>query len=1377
MRNLTTLFVLFFAAGVFGQTTTKNYVQTTTAKKATTATLTSNNNNNEVIKTIQYYDGLGRPMQTVTRWGTPNGKDLITPIAYDERGREAKQYLPYGASGTSGAYLSGWSTDIDTFYHASGDNVANSDFYYSETKYEKSPLSRITTQAAPGNDINATIPKVVTTEYRTNTSSDVIKWTYDGAKIVANEKYDAGLLFVKKVTDEDQRVIEEFTDHKGRLLMKRSKVDSTWANTYYIYDDLDRLQVVIPPVGSEYDVASSDTTLATGNFSGQLTYSFDATVTGGAGTTLTTYTHILPQEEFLTAWAFVYEYDGRGRMISKQVPGGGKVLMVYDKWDRLVLTQDSSQRVNDEWLFTKYDAFNRPVLTGKKVIAGSEQTIRADVHTSNDRFETYSSGPLKGYTNDTYPSAGVGVADLLTVTYYDDHNATTKTYSDQTDFTTGTDLVDPVESTDIRGLVTVTLTEDGTGTSTFIETATFYDDRQRVIQTLSDNHLGGTDRVSNQYDFVGNVRKTRTEHSDGTNTYTVLRTHDYDHMNRLTKTTHKTDTETAVTLSEVEYNERGEPIERDLHDGEQSIDYSYNIRGWLTKINDAGLNSTGDTNTDLFGMELFYDASSGLSGQEAQYNGNISSIKWSNYDSDGSGVSTRGYVYDYDDLNRITDADHFTNGNNDSDDFNMSVSEYDLNGNIKSLDRYGDGGSHIDDLTYAYDGNQLIKVDDAAVDTVGFTESGSGTDYTYDGNGNMISDANKGITAIDYNHLNLPTKVTFDASNYIEYQYDAAGIKLQQKVTEGGSVVKTTDYVGEFIYEDGVLQLIQHEEGRVVPEWNSGQTAINDWDYQYYLKDHLGNTRLTFAIEPEFYESEATMEVAAEANTFNGYVATSASGEANSGSHVYRNFNNSNDGLGMSIFLSINKGDTIKASAYAYYDDPGSSYSLATGLIEGALFGIFNPANLIEEATVAQSNFDGAFAGGTLLGNRSTTSTVPHAFVNYIFFDRGMNYENAGFKQITSASNGSSVKVTADDFIADQDGYIIVYLSNETTGSTLPVSWDDFTVYHGKTNVVQTDDYYPFGLAFNSSSRTASVAQNFRYNGFEHMNDLNLGLYDYQARYYDPAIGRFTTIDPAADLMRRVSPYAYAFNNPIRFTDPDGMIPNDLALEGQKSTNIFSATGSPFGQQANENFNFDRAGSTGRTESSSQSNSTSTREEELDFITRLNRKIAAIEGIGQGGSATVYVEEDGLGHVYIEIDGTVYSYGRYLGSDSPALGALGPVGPGVLIRLNGATAQEFISTRTQDFPTQSFIVEGDTKAMRAHFDNLFNNGTPIEGRPSSRVVDRYSLIGNNCTTGVCAGLRSGGVNIPIIQTPAGFINHMENYFNKLTIPITVPRIR
>ena len=106
----------------------------------------------------------------------------------------------------------------------------------------------------------------------------------------------------------------------------------------------------------------------------------------------------------------------------------------------------------------------------------------------------------------------------------------------------------------------------------------------------------------------------------------------------------------------------------------------------------------------------------------------------------------------------------------------------------------------------------------------------------------MTADNNKGISQIDYNHLNLPEKVDFGGGNYIEYLYDAAGIKLQQKVFESSLLTKTTDYVGGIIYENDTLQFIQHAEGRVVYD-----PTDDSYDYQYHMKDHLGNVRLTFS--------------------------------------------------------------------------------------------------------------------------------------------------------------------------------------------------------------------------------------------------------------------------------------------------------------------------------------------------------------------------------------------------------------------------------------------------------------------------------------------------------------------------------------------------
>jgi len=105
-------------------------------------------------------------------------------------------------------------------------------------------------------------------------------------------------------------------------------------------------------------------------------------------------------------------------------------------------------------------------------------------------------------------------------------------------------------------------------------------------------------------------------------------------------------------------------------------------------------------------------------------------------------------------------------------------------------------------------------------------------------------------------------------------------------------------------------------------------------------------------------------------------------------------------------------------------------------------------------------------------------------------------------------------------------------------------------------SLIFCNNYTPFGLSIAelSTTRENIVGQDFKYNGFEYQEDFGINLYDYQARYYDPALGRFINVDPAADLMRRHSPYNYAFDNPIRFIDPDGMIPEDETLREITST-------------------------------------------------------------------------------------------------------------------------------------------------------------------------------------------------------------------------------
>jgi RHS repeat-associated protein len=98
------------------------------------------------------------------------------------------------------------------------------------------------------------------------------------------------------------------------------------------------------------------------------------------------------------------------------------------------------------------------------------------------------------------------------------------------------------------------------------------------------------------------------------------------------------------------------------------------------------------------------------------------------------------------------------------------------------------------------------------------------------------------------------------------------------------------------------------------------------------------------------------------------------------------------------------------------------------------------------------------------------------------------------------------------------------------------------TATAGYSTLVQQTHYYPGGMRMSQiSTALTSTGNDYLYNGKQYQDDFNLNWYDYGARMYDPAIGRFTTVDPLAEVSRRWSPYAYCFNNPIRFIDPDGM--------------------------------------------------------------------------------------------------------------------------------------------------------------------------------------------------------------------------------------------
>ena len=320
---------------------------------------------------------------------------------------------------------------------------------------------------------------------------------------------------------------------------------------------------------------------------------------------------------------------------------------------------------------------------------------------------------------------------------------------------------------------------------------------------------------------------THTHTASGKSTRTEVYTYTYDHADRISKVRHSLGG-TAITLYDATYDNFGRLLTKQYHGtSTNKLTYTYNLRSWLT-----GISGT------RFTQNLYYNTGVGT----AKYNGSISSMTWKS----GNESTVRGYKFTYDGLDRVLNATYgetasiSTNANR----FSENVTGYDKNGNIKSLQRYGQTGASayglIDNLTFTLNGNQLSRVDDAVMASAygGGFEFKDGVkqvgEYTYDANGNLTKDLNKGITDIQYNCLNLPSAVTFSDGSTITYVYAADGTKLRTVHKIGGATT-TTDYCGNVVYENGAQKLLITEEGYI---------TLSDNKYYYYLKDHQGNNRV-----------------------------------------------------------------------------------------------------------------------------------------------------------------------------------------------------------------------------------------------------------------------------------------------------------------------------------------------------------------------------------------------------------------------------------------------------------------------------------------------------------------------------------------------------
>jgi hypothetical protein len=248
--------------------TTKNYIYSIEPNTALEE-INQYEHVDSLRSSIQYFDGLGRPIQNIQIMGSPDRNDIVTPIKYDEFGREAVKYLPFVNTNNGGKFVTGAINAQKTFYN--GSSWFPNDTANAKTVFESSPLNRVMEQGAAGrswqpySSADTTSGHTYKYVYSSNGNYDVLLWRIVNDSTLQNTGgilhnslyyYPSGTLYKDISKDENWmtgslHTSEEFKDKEGNVILKRTYVlngtNIVPLETYYIYDDFHLLRYVLSP--------------------------------------------------------------------------------------------------------------------------------------------------------------------------------------------------------------------------------------------------------------------------------------------------------------------------------------------------------------------------------------------------------------------------------------------------------------------------------------------------------------------------------------------------------------------------------------------------------------------------------------------------------------------------------------------------------------------------------------------------------------------------------------------------------------------------------------------------------------------------------------------------------------------------------------------------------------------------------------------------------------------------------------------------------------------------------------------------------------------------------------------------------------------------
>lgn len=781
------------------------------------------------IVTKVFADGLGRSIQSNHKYGAPDGSDVITKTEYDLLGRLYRKYEPVSVSGNNG-----------NFYAGAFGGGFSQQLYYSDG------LNRISQATPPA-------WQTTTRSYGTNTGALT---SPDGQVYLVNT------LMLSTTTDPDSKHTDIYTDRMGRTVLQRQRDVTNTTDTWTTYDDKNRPVKIYPP-------GSSTST-----------------------------------PELI----FVFRYDGDDNVIYKKVPDATAEEYRYSVRNLQTAMRNAVLASQGKWLVTHYDDYGRPIKRGYFVGADPGTVELPTITTLLEEYfydgyngSTTDTGPI--YTGKLKKSRIKAMEDngansnwTETEYFYDNYgrvsteNITNHLSGTETKMYTY-DFADHLTSEvhDISGVNGVNhvnnYTYDKQGRKIYdkinlnangeVTTAvSLYDHKNQMTErnigrfatTGSHQYLQSLDYTYNPQGWLTGINTLYTDllpccfdpcagdeesiQEDENNT-TINNTDDQDlfalaidynstlvgsgvpanQNGNITalKWWHRNNYNQAYSYTYDHLNRVKEARQGEIIQGVHTLRHQYNEkfeydpRGNITKLDRKGMVQRTDLN------ELCYQPLTIDSLAYAYQDGTNKLIQ----------VIDKAPCADTITLPAEIDRDiHYAAGQL------IRVLDSDVLCGVDMKLTAGVRINIIDTLklpvycgtpayVHAYQGP---CPDDKY--TEGFSQQSINGLYLYDAAGNLTFDPNKKLTFY-YNHHNLPYKITGAENDELQMWYGADGTLLQRKYIKNNVEINKTDYLRGKEYKSDILESVYHADGRAIKNGAS-------WKYEYHIKDHLGNIRVTF---------------------------------------------------------------------------------------------------------------------------------------------------------------------------------------------------------------------------------------------------------------------------------------------------------------------------------------------------------------------------------------------------------------------------------------------------------------------------------------------------------------------------------------------------